>query len=78
MNARAADLSRFARIVAEQSVGAANDLGLGAVGVCVLVFDFSPGDSVGWATNARREDMARLLREHADRVEHGADGEAPP
>lgn len=41
------------------------------IGFCILLFDFGPGGFCAHATNGNRGDVAKLLREHADRMDAG-------
>lgn len=44
-----------------------------AMGFCLLVFDFgdAPEKFVAYCSNARREDMIKVLREHIAKLEGG-------
>lgn len=41
------------------------------MGVALFVFPFGEYGNIGWISNANREDMIKVLRDHADHLEHG-------
>lgn len=60
------------RMLCDQISAEMNDASSGPpMGFAVLVFDFGPGGFCAHGSNARREDLVKLLREHADRLEAG-------
>ena len=41
------------------------------IGFALMVFDIGPGGFLTWMSSANRQDMVKLLREQADRLEAG-------
>lgn len=69
-----AEIEALSRAIAEALSEALPE----GLGFALLVFDFGEGGNLAWISNAKREDMVRVLREQLARFEKGMAGEHTP
>ena len=63
-------LEEHVRVIGGLLRDAVRDLGGDKLGFCLLLFDFGPGGSVAYMSNAQRADMIRALDEFSAKL-HG-------